>query len=159
LRASRSRTFRVSSSGAGRCRTDLTAADRGLAVLERELRNTSLDPAAGLAVTSSTSITFRTCTGFDATKNQAVYGPPIVYTFILLPPQHDGIPVEYRLARSFAGGAFQELIATGITSPGFGLVNGAVTVDYILARNVFLPTTGKRDIRYRPVSRRYAVPQ
>ncbi len=135
----------------------VAAADHGLAVLENELRSTALDPAAGLAVTSSFSITFHVCTGFDTVKNLATYGPAITYQFVALPPQNDGIKNEYKLARSFAGGAYQDLIATGLTNPGFGMVNGALTVNFNVARNVFLTTTGKRQVRTRAISRTYKV--
>jgi type II secretory pathway pseudopilin PulG len=135
----------------------VSTADRGLAVLENELRSTALDPAAGLAVTSSFSITLHVCTGFDTTKNLATYGPAITYQFIALPPQKDGIANEYKLARSFAGGAYRDIIGTGVTNPGFGLVSGAVTVNFTMARNVFISQTGKRDVRRRAVSRTYKV--
>lgn len=146
----------------------LLAAERGIAVMEDDIRNTSLAASAGVAVPDSFTLTFSRATGYDIANDKPTYGAPITYKFakIARSKQTDamdraagivvGTGVYYQLTRSFNGGSGSVILDT-LTNAGFGLVNGCVTVNFIVARAVSHGQTGKNDYRTRAVSRIYKL--
>jgi type II secretory pathway pseudopilin PulG len=136
----------------------LATGERGLAVLERELRNTSVDQAAELSVSSDGyTLRLRACTGFDPSTGAPTYGPRVTYSFFSLPSSRLGIPGESQLCRSEDGSPWSSVIVTGFTLPDFELKDGVVTVTFTVAKSVLISTTGKRDVRKRTVSRQYTI--
>ena len=147
---------------------NLIAADRGLAVLEDDLKNTSNVTAANVATPDSFTLTFQRITGYDITNDKPTFGPPIKYSFVLIATSNQtkaldkaagiapGTGQYYQLQRSQNGGKAVVLLDT-LTTPGFGYVNGCVSVAFNVARSVAHGQTGKNDYRTRALSRLYKL--
>jgi type II secretory pathway pseudopilin PulG len=143
----------------------LTAAQRGLAEMEDEIRNTSADATqSGIAVTNGgAGLQFRTIAGFDTTANAPVWSGLITYRWELAPGERDngidddgnGLVDEGRLVRLDERGAKAVLIDAVAKSPAFTLATAGgrttLTLDLTVLRVVSEPRTG-RSVRRRAVS-------